>query len=213
MYKGIIFDLDGTLLDTSYDITSAVNNVMNKYGFNTFSNEEIITKVGNGMLKLISRCLPQGKEDLLDEIYEGFCIEYSKTYLDQTSIYDGIYELLKELNNRNILIGVNTNKNSIFVSELLNDRFKDIKFFKVIGNREGIPGKPNPISTLEIIDEMKLDKTEVLYVGDSDTDVQTAINAKIKCAWVSWGYRSYEEIKELNPDYLINHPNEILDLI
>ena len=213
MIKGIIFDLDGTLLDTSLDLTSAVNNTMIKYHLDTFTNEEIITKVGNGMAKLIQRCLPEGKEDLFDEVYDCFTKEYAKTYLDKTIAYDGIVELLKELNKRNILIGVNTNKNSEYVTNLLNDRFKEIEFFKVIGNRKGIPGKPDPLGTNEIIEEMKLDKEEVLYVGDSDTDILTAINANIKCAWVSWGYRSYEEIKDLKPQFQIHSANEILDLI
>ena len=154
MIKGIIFDLDGTLLDTSYDLQSAVNKIMDDYNFNHYSVKEIIERVGNGNKKLIERCLPKDKLNLLDEAIDKFYDYYAEYYLEKTIPYEGINNLLKELNKRKILIGVNTNKFEIFCDNLLKDKFKDINIFKCIGSRENIPNKPDPYSANEIIADM-----------------------------------------------------------
>jgi len=213
MIKGIIFDLDGTLLDTSKDIATAVNKTMDKYNLNNFSNEEVIQKVGNGMMKLIDRCLPEYKKDLLPEAFEVFCNNYEKCYLDETTAYEGINEVLLELNKRNILIGVNTNKQNEFCEKLLSSRFPEVKFFKIIGNRKGVPGKPDPYSSLEIVSDMGFKNEEVLYVGDSDTDILTAKNTNLKSIGCLWGFRNRETLEKQEADYIISKPEEILNYI
>lgn len=213
MIKGIIFDLDGTLLDTSYDLQTAVNKIMDDYGFNHYSVKEIIDRVGNGNKKLIERCLPKDRLDLLDEAVEKFYKYYANCYLEKTIPYDGIVDLLKELNKRKILIGVNTNKFDLFCENLLKEKFEGIDFFKCIGSRDNIPNKPDPYSTNEIINEMNFNKDEVLFVGDSDVDIKTGKNAELKCIWVSWGFRSLEDIKDNEPDFKANKASDILLVI
>ena len=213
MIKGIIFDLDGTLLNTAQDITTAVNKTMDKYNLNTFSVEEVIQKVGNGMLKLVDRCLPEDKKELLEEAFKEFCNNYEKCYLDETKVYEGINELLLELNKREILVGVNTNKQNEFCEKLLSSRFPDVKFYRIIGNRDGIPGKPDPYSSLEIVKDMNFDNEEVLYVGDSDTDILTAKNANLKAIGCLWGFRDKDTLIKAGADYIISKPEEILNYL
>lgn len=213
MIKGIIFDLDGTLLDTMKDLATACNETMKEYGFNTFSVEEISLKVGNGNRKLIERCLPEGRLDLLDEAVDKFCKHYEKCYLDDTVAFDGIIELLNELENRNIKVSVNTNKFNQFCENLLKDKIPEFVFFRIIGSRDNIPNKPDPYSANEIIDDLGVSKNEMLYVGDSDVDIKTGKNAGIKTVFVTWGSRSIKDVEHLGVDYIIDKPDKLLDII
>ena len=213
MIKGIIFDLDGTLLDTVKDLATASNEVMKEYGFPVFSDEEIARKVGNGISKLIERCLPEDQLHLIDEAVKRFSYHYGNCYLNDTAPFKGMMDLLNELQDRNILLGVNTNKGSAFCENLLKEKLVGINFFRIIGSRDNVPNKPDPYSCKEIINDMKLNKDEVLYVGDSDVDVITGKNAGVKTVWVSWGLRSYEDVKDSNPDYMIDEPKQLLNII
>lgn len=213
MIKGIIFDLDGTLLDTMKDITTACNLTMKDYSFKTFSVKEISLKVGNGNRKLVERCLPDDKLDLLDEAVDKFCMHYEKCYMDETIPFKGIKELLKELANRNIRISCNTNKFNQFCENLLKNKLPETTFFKIIGSRKDIPNKPDPYSANEIINALGVSKDEVLYVGDSDVDVKTGLNAGIKTVFVKWGSRTLEDIKDLSVDYIIDEPLDLLKIV
>ena len=213
MIKAIIFDLDGTLIDTTQDITDACNEVLNEYGFNTFSNDEIQSKVGNGSLKLIERCLPESKQHLAQEVLDKYFIAYSKCYKNKSVPYEGVPELLKTLQERNILIACNTNKMSELCEDLLKDKFPEIIFFKIVGSSDNKPNKPDPYGCNEIIKEMNLNKNEVLYVGDSDVDVMTGKNANLITIACLWGFKEEEFLKQFNPDYLISTPSQLLEVI
>lgn len=213
MIKAVIFDLDGTLLDTLEDIQSACNKIMEEYGFDTFTKEEIQSKVGNGNRKLIERCLPEDRKYLLDEAVSKFYKYYGECYKEKTVPYKGISELLNVLETKGIKISCNTNKFNIFCEELLKDKFPHINFFRIIGSRDNIPNKPDPYSCNEIIEDLKVNKDEVLFIGDSDVDIKTGINAGIKTVWVSWGFRGEEVIKDLNPDYKIDDARELIRII
>lgn len=213
MIRGMIFDLDGTLLDTIADLASASNEVMKEYGFPVFTDEEIKMKVGNGNRLLMERCLPEDKKDLTEEALERFKKAYSKCYLDKTRPYEGVYETVKELYDRGILLAVNTNKINDYCEKLIHKNFPGIVFVKILGNIEGIPTKPDPAGVEMILDLMKLPKEEVLYIGDSDVDIRTAKNAGLQSVWVPWGFRSYEQVKEWGPDHIIEKAEDLLKLL
>ena len=213
MIRGMIFDLDGTLLDTIADLATASNAVMEEYDFPTFTDEEIKMKVGNGNRLLMERCLPDDKKDLTEEALERFKKAYSKCCLDKTRPYEGMYETVKELYDRGILLAVNTNKINDYCEKLIHKNFPGIEFVKILGNIEGIPTKPDPTGVEEILKLMKLPKEEVLYIGDSDVDIKTAKNAGLQSVWVPWGFRSYEQVKEWGPDHILEKAEDLLKLL
>lgn len=217
-YKGIIFDLDGTLLDTIEDLRDSVNDVMKIYGWKEHDSKSCKMMVGNGFRKLIQRALPEEKqkdETFLDEAVDQFSKAYHKRYLNKTIPYDGILKLLETLEEKGIKIAVNSNKRGDYTSALVNKYFSQFPWTAVYGEREseGIPKKPDPSAALEIAGLMKLPKEEVLYIGDSKTDMQTGQNAGMDTIGVSWGFRGREELEENHASYVVDHPEDILKFI
>lgn len=213
MIKGLIFDLDGTLLNTISDLANSVNAVLEDYGFETFSDEEYKLKVGDGFKVLIEKALPLDKHDLVDEALEKFLYYYDKNYSSLTKAYDGIDDLLHKLQNKGIKLAVNSNKRDDYTKSLINSNFKDINFVDIIGQTNGINKKPDPTAANIIIEKMGLDKSEVLYIGDSATDIKTASNAHLSSVGVDWGFRGYKELKSAGATYIVYKPLDILDLI
>ena len=213
MIKGIIFDLDGTLLNTAEDLATASNRVMEDYGYPTYTTEEIMYKVGNGNRNLMLRCLPEDKEYQTDEALELFKKHYADCYMEKTRPYEGMPELLEKLSERGVLLAVNTNKLNEYCENLIKKNFPGIHFVKILGNVPGIPRKPDPAGVALILKEMNLSGEEVLYIGDSDVDIRTAGNAGVRSVWVSWGFRKLEDVLSAGPDALIDKPEELLDLI
>lgn len=217
-YKGIIFDLDGTLLDTIEDLKDSVNDVMKIYGWKEHDTKACKQMVGNGFRKLIQRALPEEKqkdETFLDEAVEQFSKAYQKRYLNKTIPYEGILKLLEALEEKGIKIAVNSNKRGDYTSALVNKYFSQFPWTAVYGEREseGIPKKPDPSAALEIADLMKLPKEEVLYIGDSKTDMKTGQNAGMDTIGVSWGFRGRKELEENHASYVVDHPEDILKFI
>ena len=214
MIKGIIFDLDGTLLNTISDIAKSMNAVLEDYGYREFTEDEYMLKVGNGFRKLIERSLPKDSdEDLIIEALEKFFYYYNMYYMDASKPYDGIIPLLKELNKQDIKLAINTNKREDYAANLINTRFNEVELIGFKGQVEDRPIKPDPTGANELIELMNLDKSEVIYVGDSHTDVLTGTNAGLDVVGVSWGFRGYDELKDANATYIINEPDELLELI
>ena len=213
-YKGIIFDLDGTLINSIEDIVDSMNEVLNEYGMATFTLEEYKTKIGSGIRNLVKRSLPENtKEEEIDEavkLYEKF---YEKNYLNKTKAYEGIDELLEKLVEMDIKLGINSNKKDNYTKELAKKIFKNIPFIKVFGEREGIPIKPDTTTMLEIVEAMELQPEEVLYIGDSDVDMITGKNADMDTVGVEWGFRSKEELISSGATYIISTPKDLLDII
>ena len=214
-YKAIVFDLDGTLLDTSKDLLYSTNKTLVEYGYKEVDRDTLIANVGDGLKLTIIKCTNYDieDEDKLNNIVKRFNDIYDKNYNNETIPYPNTTKLLKELNNMNIKVGCNSNKTHKYTLNLLDSLFSDIKFDCSIGDRINIPKKPNPYSLFEIINTLNVNKDEVLFVGDSENDMKTAINAEVDYAWVSYGYRKYEQIKVFNPTYIINDPLEILDIL
>lgn len=212
-YQGIIFDLDGTLLDTIEDISDSVNEVLDNYGFPNHGYDDYKLKIGNGFKNLLEKSLPEDTDIDINEALTLFIEAYSRRYQNKTKPYNGIIDLLDKLNQIGIKLGINSNKRNDYTNQLANKFFKDIPFIQILGERKGVPKKPNPASALEIASLMGLDPKEILYIGDSKTDLLTAKNADMHSVGVLWGFRSYDELAMYNATYIVNSPQEIVDII
>lgn len=213
MIKGIVFDLDGTLLNTISDLNNSINETFKLMKVKRVNSEDkTMSQVGHGIKNLIEQAFKDANVDL-DKAYNTFLEVYSKKYLETTKPYDGIKEVIDKLIDLNIKVGVNSNKNDEYTKELIKKHFSNINLDYVLGKKENIKTKPDPEGCNLILNNMGLSKDEVLYIGDSPTDVLTGNNARLKTYSVTWGFRSEDKLKEVNPNNLIYKPNEILNLI
>lgn len=211
--KAVIFDLDGTLLNTLYDLTDAVNTALEQYGQPTRSLEEVRSFVGNGIRNLMLLAVPDGERNPAFEEIFAFFRAYYKTHCNiKTAPYEGILPLMEELKKRHIKMAIVSNKIDSGVKELNDIHFSE--YVEVaIGEREGISRKPAPDSVNEALRILEVDKAHAVYVGDSDVDIQTANNAAVGCVSVTWGFRDEAFLKEHGATDLIHHPLELLDYI
>lgn len=213
-YKGVIFDLDGTLLDTIDDLGESMNEVLKTYNYPTFTSEEYKLKIGGGFKGLVLNSFPECTDlDTIGEATVLFSNIYDTRYLNKTKAYEGIDYILDELNKMGLKLGINSNKKDEYTNVLTNKFFKRIPFIAIYGERDGVSKKPDPTSALDIIQLMQLKADEVLYVGDSMVDIMTAKNAGIDSVGVLWGFRNYEELSKYGANYIISDPKEILKII
>lgn len=193
-YDLVIFDLDGTLLDTLDDLTQAVNYALDAQGFPRHSREEVRRLIGNGIASTMRRAVPEGAGD---EAYERALADFKSYYLSHVNVYtrpfDGIPALLDAMADAGILAALNSNKVDSATQALCEAHLKG-RLACVLGEQPQIPKKPAPDGALQIMRRLGASPERTLYVGDGETDVQTAFNAGIECAWVSWGYRRREEL-------------------
>ena len=212
-YNTIIFDLDGTLLNTLDDLRDSLNYALNTYGFEQRTLEEVRLFVGNGVGKLVERALPiHSTAEDIKQCLACFTEHYNKNMRNKTRPYNGIMELLLDLNRYNYKIAIVSNKFDAAVKELSKEYFGD--FINVaIGESEAVKRKPAPDSVFAAIKELGSDINKTVFVGDSDTDVKTAKNAGIPCIGVTWGFRTREVLRNEGADYLIDTPKELLTLI
>lgn len=213
MIKGIIFDLDGTLLNTVDDINNAINYVLTKYQFPNKSEIETKNNLGSGSMNLVKRSLPN---DISDELLHQIHQEYQEYYQHNNDIltkpYDGILEVLKELRSAGYKIAVVSNKDDNDVKLLNQSKFKGLIDYS-IGARTHKPVKPDPYLINIALEELHLLYNEVIYVGDSDVDILTAKNSNLKMITVSWGFRTVEVLKKFHAENIINFPHEILEMV
>ena len=212
--KSVVFDMDGTLLNTMDMIVKCNNAVLKSEGYPLRKYEEFFDFVGDGMKKCVSRALPVGTDDktimdVLFKVLDGYNNEDVKTIKP----YDGINEMLKELVERGVKISILTNKEHKYALINAKECLADHKFEKVIGDRPETPLKPDPTGLLEIIDHLGFSKEETLFVGDMKADILTGKNAGVRSVGCLWGFGKKEDLIENGADYLIEHPSEILDLI
>ena len=212
MINAILFDLDGTLLDTLEDLTDSVNYVLNKHGMPERTIDEIRSFIGNGVPTLIARSVPCDTDSETVKICVAEMMEYYKDHADiKTRPYDGIMELLDNLKQRNIRIAVVTNKAEEAAKILCKAKFGDVLDI-VIGDNGKDKLKPAPDNVFRALNELKLAKDEVLYVGDSDVDMITAKNAHLRSVGVTWGFRDENVLRKNGADHIINTPLELLNL-
>lgn len=215
MIKIAIFDLDGTLLNTVADIAAATNHALGIFGYPTHSVEKIGTFIGNGINKLFERALPEGhktEEEVL-AIRREFIPYYNAHGTEKTKRFDGMKELLDQISAAGIKIAVASNKYNQATLALVKHFYPDTDFCAILGQREGIPVKPDPTIVREICSIAGTAPDEVLYIGDSGVDMQTAINASVTAVGVTWGCRPRSELAKFSPAYIVDKPCEIRDII
>lgn len=213
MIKGVIFDMDGTILNTIEDIKISVNHAMRHFNLKEKTLQEVKDGVGSGAINLIEDIVPKGtsKEDIY-KIYRVYQDHYDKHSNDHTGPYPGILDLLKHLKDAGYKLAVVSNKLEYLVQELNHQTFKD--YFDVsIGETKDIPIKPAPDMLYKALNLLNLSKDEVLFIGDSDVDMMTATNANIKSVGVTWGYRSKEVLLKHKASYIINQADELIKII
>lgn len=215
MYKAVIFDLDGTLLDTITDISDSVNAVLKSMNYHTFSIDEYKYFVGKGVDELISKVISKGELDpeLFFEIKSGYLEEYAVRKANKTKPYPGIVKLLKKLKEHNVLICVLSNKPHYQTTEVVQRYFGDIDFDFVMGKKPEYPIKPNPASVNHLIQALQVPKEEILYVGDTSTDMETASNAGLTSVGVLWGFREQNELEQSGAKYIVKNTAELFTII
>ena len=212
-YRAVIFDLDGTLLDTLDDLAGSVNYSLNKYAGMTRSVQQIRTFVGNGVRTLMTRSLPGGQSNpAFEAAFEDFKAYYADHCRDNTKPYPKISELVHELSARGYQLAIVSNKTDPEVKKLSREYFGDA-FSSAVGEREGVLRKPAPDTLFQTLKELGLAKEQAVYIGDSEVDVQTALNAGVDCIGVTWGFRSPEQLAEAGCHSMINDPMQLLDLV
>lgn len=213
MYKCVIFDLDGTLLNTLEDLADSVNLMLENFLCPRRSLEEIRQFVGNGMRKLVERSVPEGfDKNKLESAYEFFREAYRKNMQNKTRAYKGISECLEELNRLGIKIAVTSNKNDDAVKNLCKEYFGELVTVAV-GVRDDIPPKPDPEMVNNVISELCFEKSDCIFVGDSETDIRTAKNAGLESVGVLWGFRDREILEQEGADYIVLHTDELTGIL
>ena len=212
-YKIVIFDLDGTLLDTLHDLADSVNHVLTNHNMKNRTVDEIRSFIGNGVPTLIARSVPEGTDkDTTAECVREMA-EYYKDHADiKTRPYDGIHELIESLKEKGIKTAVVTNKVENAAEILCRKHFGDC-FDSVIGDNGKDKLKPHPDNVFRALNQLGFNKNEVLYVGDSDVDMITAHNAELTGIGVTWGFRDEETLRKAGADYIVNEPCEILKIL
>lgn len=213
MIKAIIFDLDGTLLDTLHDLTDSVNHVLTNHNMKNRTVDEIRSFIGNGVPTLIARSVPAGTEENTIAECVREMAEYYKDHADiKTKPYDGIAELLEALNKQGIKTAVVTNKVENAAVILCNNKFGDI-FDCVIGDNGKGRLKPYPDNVFRALDILGFPREEVLFAGDSDVDMITAENAGLRSIGVTWGFRDEAVLRKNGADFIVHYPTEILKIL
>ncbi len=215
MKKLIIFDLDGTLLNTIDDLAMATNHALAENGYPTHAVEAYNLFVGNGINKLFERALPEQARTLENvlRIRASFIPFYDVHKRDLTRPYDGILELLKTLSDNGVKLAIASNKYQLATEKLVNYYFAETPFVAVFGQRDNVPIKPDPTVVEDIRRLANAEQAETLFVGDSGVDMLTAQQAGVTAVGVTWGFRSAEELRTYNPDYLVAKPDEIRQLL
>lgn len=212
-YDTVIFDLDGTLLNTLEDLADSVNFAMESCGFAKRTEEEVRCFVGNGIKLLIERAVPEGTEEKqIEKAFQAFRKYYGENCMVKTRPYKGIMEILEKLNEKGIKMAIVSNKVDSAVKELNNCFFKDY-IDVAVGECENVRRKPAPDSVNKALELLGSDREKALYVGDSDVDIDTAKNSGMDCVSVSWGFRGREFLKEKGAEVIIDMPEELMDVL
>ncbi|MBR5451921.1 MAG: HAD-IA family hydrolase [Clostridia bacterium] len=213
MIKAVLFDLDGTLLDTLGDLSRGVNAELSKRGYPTHPKDAFKNFAGNGIPKMVERAAPKDIDpDELKEITDSFISHYSVHYADYTEVYSGIAELIKAVKDKGIKVAVVTNK-AQGPAELVVNKFFGDSFDLIFGQKPGIPAKPDPTAALLAMKELGVTPKECVFMGDSGVDVETGVNSGAYPVGVLWGFRDETELKGAGAKELIKNPLKLISII
>ena len=212
--KAVIWDLDGTLLNTLDDLAASTNAALEQNGLPLRTTDEVRQFVGNGVHKLIERAVPElgAEHPKFQQVLDGFVAHYGAHSKDHTGPYDGIMEALDTLAAQGVKLAIVSNKIDFAVKALSRDYFGD-RMLSAVGDDPSRRKKPAPDSVLEAMRQLGVSGEECVYVGDSDVDVITARNAGIPCVGVTWGFRSEACLREAGAEYVAHNPQELLEKI
>lgn len=212
-YKAVIFDMDGTILNTLEDLKNATNYSLKQFNFPERTLDEVRMFVGNGIRKLCERAVPAGTDSkTVDEVLAVFLPYYEKHNNDFTCAYPGIQNLVIELHKLGIKTAVSTNKADVPAQDLGKKYFNGV-FDLIVGQQEGIRTKPAPDSVNLILSKLGVEKKDAVYVGDSDVDFQTAANSGLDFIGVDWGFRGRAFLEQHGAKNIVNKAEEILELV
>lgn len=211
--KTLIFDLDGTLLNTICDLAAAVNHTLSAHGYPTHTEAAVVRMVGNGVANLVARALPDGEDNPdFPRVFAEFRRYYEEHKADATAPYEGITEMLSRLHAVGFSIGIVSNKLDSAVKALTARFFRDTVRV-AIGEREGVARKPAPDAVAAALSEMGTTAEGAVYIGDSEVDIDTARNAGIPCLSVGWGFRTAEELRAHGAERVFMTPRELCDFL
>ncbi len=213
--KAVLFDLDGTLLDTLEDIANSANSALIRHGLPQNEVDAYRYFVGDGVAKLISRALPDGKRDsdIIADCVKAFREDYSRNWNVKTRPYEGVPELLHALAAEHIKMAILSNKPDDFTKRCVTELLPNHDFEMILGQRHGIPMKPDPAGALQIADRLGIMPSQFLYLGDSAIDMKTAVRADMFPVGALWGFRPLEELQEHGAQAVIEHPMDLLGLL
>ncbi len=211
----VIFDLDGTLLNTIADLGTATNYALKECGYKTHPISKYNDFVGNGIYNLIKRALPEPARDEAEivRIKQHFLDYYNNHNTDDTKPYDGIQQLLDALCDRNINVAIASNKYQIAVEKLAKHYFPQINWVAIEGQKENYPIKPDPSIVFNILLKCPTPKQDVLYIGDSGVDMLTARRSGVRSVGVTWGFRPQSELEQNFATHIIKSPTDILSIL
>jgi len=213
MIKTVLFDLDGTLLNTLTDLSNSVNYALNSHHLPQRTELEVRSFLGNGIHNLIEKSVPENTpSELLEDVFQSFKSYYLQHGLDSTAPYPGIISLLKALQQKSVKMAIISNKVDTAVQQL-NKKFFSDYIGIAIGEKPQIRRKPAPDSVLLAIKALNANPATTLYVGDSEVDYETAHSAGIRCALVTWGFRDRLDLEDLHADYYVNSSHELMAVI
>ncbi|NQV38170.1 MAG: HAD family hydrolase [Candidatus Marinimicrobia bacterium] len=213
MIKGVVFDLDGTLLNTIAGIQKSVNRVLQKYGFPEHTESFYKAIVGHGMKSLVIESIPDTHANDIEEILENVKNEYDGLWQTGTTIYQGIPEILTFLEKRNIPMAILSNKPIKYVVESVDSFFDQWTFYPVIGEKYDVPKKPNPYGLELIAQKLHVPARDVLMIGDSAIDIETAIAANTQHAGALWGFKDRAELVSAGAQHLLSYPGQLFVLL
>jgi phosphoglycolate phosphatase len=213
--KAVIFDLDGTLLDTIEDIAESMNQALSQFNKPSFSIEEYKIFVGRGVDNLVREVLGSEANDetLFMHVKKQYLANYLILQNNHTKPYAGINTLLEDLRQAHIHVCVLSNKPNVDTNKVIEHFFPGYPFFAVVGHKPEYPVKPDPTSAKWIISTLNVENEAILYVGDTGTDMETAVNANLTPVGVLWGFRQKEELLKGGALYIITHPSELIKII
>ena len=208
-YKAVLFDMDGTVLDTLADLTNAINHTLSDYGMPLLDKRQVAQYLGNGAAYLMSRAVPEGTPDALrEEMLRAYQPWYDSHCAILTAPYPGIVPLMQALREAGVKQAVISNKQDTAVKQLAAQHFPGL-LETAVGESETVRRKPNPDAVLAALREMGVEKRDAVYVGDTEVDLRTAENAGLACAVVGWGFRTVEQLYEAGAEHIFQSAEEL----